>query len=177
MLKPLEKGDIILAFGDSLTNGYGAADGQNYPDVLEEISGHKVINAGVNGEVSSEGLKRLPVIFEKYQPELVIICHGGNDFLRKMDTSKTKENIDEMVDYVLKNNAQCLLLGVPEMGISPSVPAFYPEIAEKYGISFDKNTVFRLQIDSSKKSDRIHFNESGYRIMAEKIYKFFQRNK
>ncbi|MEJ2415039.1 MAG: GDSL-type esterase/lipase family protein, partial [Sulfurimonas sp.] len=81
--QPLSKDTTILAFGDSLTAGYGASKGQDYPAHLQRLSGIKVINAGISGEVSADGLKRLPELLQEYKPQLVILCHGGNDILRK----------------------------------------------------------------------------------------------
>jgi len=74
----------ILAFGDSLTYGTGTSRDNAYPTVLEKLLKRRVINAGIPGEISSKGLNRLPALIEKYRPDLIIICHGGNDILRKL---------------------------------------------------------------------------------------------
>ena len=72
----------ILAFGDSLTYGTGAQKGEDYPSVLASLTGLEIINAGIPGEVSSDGLKRLPNLLDEHQPDLLILVHGGNDILK-----------------------------------------------------------------------------------------------
>ncbi|HNQ15689.1 MAG TPA: GDSL-type esterase/lipase family protein, partial [Pyrinomonadaceae bacterium] len=64
----------IVAFGDSLTAGYGAEMGQDYPSVLAKLSGWQVVNAGVSGELSAAGLARLPGVLEDHRPALVLLC-------------------------------------------------------------------------------------------------------
>jgi len=72
----------ILAFGDSLTYGSGADRGESYPAVLSRLSGLEVINAGVPGEVTSQGVMRLPDLLDEHLPQLLFLCHGGNDLIQ-----------------------------------------------------------------------------------------------
>ena len=74
---------VILTFGDSLTRGKGAKEDESYPVILEKLTGRKVINSGISGELSEEGLKRFPGVIEKHSPDIIILCHGGNDILQK----------------------------------------------------------------------------------------------
>nr|WP_305909554.1 GDSL-type esterase/lipase family protein [Methylomarinum sp. Ch1-1]MDP4522473.1 GDSL-type esterase/lipase family protein [Methylomarinum sp. Ch1-1] len=82
---------VILAFGDSLTYGTGASPQRNYPSVLSQLTGLQVINAGIPGEISRNGRKRLPDILDKQQPDLLILIHGGNDILRKIPLNKPRK--------------------------------------------------------------------------------------
>lgn len=79
----LPPGTKVLAFGDSITHGYGVGKNDNYPSQLSKLLNASVINSGVSGEISKEGLRRLPGVLEKYKPNILILCHGGNDILRK----------------------------------------------------------------------------------------------
>jgi len=104
-LQALGADATILAFGDSLTYGTGTSRDKSYPAVLEKLINHKIINAGIPGETSEKGLARLPGLINKHHPQLIIICHGGNDILRKLDLNKTSSNIQKMIDLAHINNS------------------------------------------------------------------------
>ena len=174
-IKPFNQESVVLAFGDSLTHGTGASAGQSYPDVLSELLGRKVINGGIPGEVSAAGLKRLPAVLEEYNPTLVILCHGGNDFLRKLNLATTSSNIDAMITLIRSRGADVVLVGVPKIGFGLQVPELYSQIADQYTIPLQKEILVDLLSDNSMKSDVIHPNATGYRLMAEAIYDLINR--
>ena len=169
-LRSLPAHAVILAFGDSLTHGNGAPPGQAYPDVLADLLGRSVINAGVPGEISAEGLQRLPLLLSRLQPDLVILCHGGNDFLRRLDRRQTAANLEAMVAQIRAAGADVVLVGVPEPGLFLEPPEFYREVAERAGIPYEGEIVSTLLDDRALKSDTIHPNAVGYRRMAEALY-------
>lgn len=169
-IKQFSHESVVLAFGDSLTHGTGAQPGQSYPDVLSELLGRPVINLGIPGEVSAAGLKRLPAVLDKHNPTLVILCHGGNDFLRRLDKSMTIGNLKAMIGLIRSRGADVVLVGVPKLGFGLQVPEFYPEIANEYTIPLQKDILLDLLGDNSMKSDSIHPNATGYRLMAKAIY-------
>ena len=165
----------ILAFGDSLTYGTGTSKNNAYPAVLERLIDRRVINAGIPGEISSEGLVRLPGLIEKHRPDLIIICHGGNDILRKLDLSKTRNNIQQMIDLAKKNNSLIVLLGVPQFGLFLNTAPLYRELAEKNNIPISNDILGDIIGNNSLKSDHIHPNNKGYQILAEDITLLLQR--
>jgi acyl-CoA thioesterase-1 len=169
-IKPLSQESVVLAFGDSLTHGTGAQKGQAYPDVLSELLDRPVINVGIPGEVSAAGLKRLPAVLDQYNPTLVILCHGGNDFLRRLDKATTIGNLKAMINLMRLRGTDVVLIGVPKLGFGLQVPEFYPEIANEYTIPLQGDILRELLGDNAMKSDSIHPNATGYRLMAEAIY-------
>jgi lysophospholipase L1-like esterase len=174
-IAPLGHDAVVLAFGDSLTRGTGAAAGQSYPDVLANLLGKPVINAGIPGEVSSVGLKRLPGMLDKHNPTLVILCHGGNDFLRRLDREGTISNLKQMVGLIQSHDADVILIGVPKLGFGLDIPKFYATIAEEQDIPYEGDILIDLLGDNSMKSDSIHPNATGYRLMAEAVYKVINK--
>ena len=169
-LERLPMDAVILAFGDSLTYGTGAKRHESYPAHLEKLINRKVINVGVPGEISAKGLQRLPQTLEKYQPALLILCHGGNDLLRKQDKDQLKENVSEMIKLARRRNIQVLLLGVPEPALFMMESArLYGEIAMALNVPIENDIIPAIESDRSLKSDHIHPNAAGYQKMAEAI--------
>jgi len=174
-IEPLARDAVILAFGDSLTHGTGAQKEQSYPSILSGLLERKVLNAGIPGEVSAAGRNRLSDELEKHNPDLVVLCHGGNDFLRRLDQEKTAENLRSMVELIQASGADVILLGVPKLGWGLAVPDFYSEMAKELKIPFEGEILVDLLGDNSMKSDTIHPNATGYRLMAEAIHEVINK--
>jgi acyl-CoA thioesterase-1 len=166
---------VILAFGDSLTFGYGAPKARSYPAQLGAMTGLEVVNAGVPGELSAEGLKRLPSLLETYRPDLVILCHGGNDILRKKPKQQLRSNLVRMIALMRQNGAEVLFVGVPGFGLlGLDTLELYDEIAEESGVIYEGEVLSDVLSDPSLKSDQIHPNGQGYGVMSRA---FFERLK
>lgn len=168
-LQALDANSTILAFGDSLTYGTGTSRNKAYPAVLERLINRKVINAGVPGETSKNGLSRLPGLLEKHHPRLIIICHGGNDILRKLDLSKTRNNIQQMINLARQNNSEVMLIGVPEFGLFLNTVPIYQALADENHVPIANNILGDIIGNNSLKSDHIHPNTQGYQLLAENI--------
>jgi lysophospholipase L1-like esterase len=176
-LQPITADATILAFGDSLTYGTGTSRDKAYPAVLETLINRKVINAGVPGEVTREGLVRLPQLLSRHQPDLLILCHGGNDILRKLDMVKAKNNIQQMIDLAREQQIQVMLIGVPEFGLFLDPAPIYQEIAEENNLPILSDALSDILSSSQLKSDHIHPNSKGYQQLAEKISDMLVRSK
>lgn len=160
---------VVLAFGDSLTAGTGAEEATAYPAVLAQLIGRRVVNAGVPGEVSAEGRERLPALLEEHRPQLVILCHGGNDLLRGREPGSIDANLRDMIRAAQAQGASIVLVGVPAPNLARAVPEFYRSLARDLKLPYEGEILSTIEGDRSLKSDPIHPNAAGYRLFAERI--------
>jgi len=169
-LKPLSSNAVIVAFGDSLTFGTGTnSQTESYPAVLQQLTGRTVINSGIPGEISQQGLLRLPLILEQTKPDLVVLCHGGNDLIRRLGNDQLKNNLDKMIQLIQQSGAEVVLIAVPRLSITLAVPELYAELATAYNLPIELTVLAELEGDSAMKSDTIHPNSAGYKLLAERI--------
>jgi lysophospholipase L1-like esterase len=167
--------DSILAFGDSLTYGYGTSQTQSYPSVLSTLTQRKVINAGVNGETSDEGLKRLASHLEDGDIKLMLLCLGGNDIIQRKSMDTLKSNLKTMIRMAKEKDIDILLISVPNFTLSGLSPlALYEEVAAEENVPLASGILSQVLSNPSYKSDQIHPNALGYNMMAEKIYEKFK---
>jgi acyl-CoA thioesterase I len=174
-LPMLDASATVLAFGDSLTFGTGAASNESYPSKLQSLISRKVIAAGVPGEVSADGLARLPQALEEHQPKLLILCHGGNDFLRKLGDDNAKNSVRAMVKLAMDKGISVVLVATPKPGLVVKTPEFYKEIASEFAIPFDDEMLKKVLTDNELKSDLVHPNAKGYSHIAEELAKLLKR--
>lgn len=175
-LDKLDGSAVVLAFGDSLTFGTGASSSESYPAVLERAIGRKVVNAGVPGETSAQGLERLPSVLEEVKPRLLILCHGGNDFLRRLDDAAAASNVREMIRMAREKGIGVVLLATPKPGLPPSIPTFYGEIATELKIPFEEAVIRTVLFDNRLKSDMVHPNGQGYAQIAGAVEKVLRKS-
>ena len=167
---------VILAFGDSLTAGNGTSLENSYPSILSQISEHKVINAGVSGETTEQGAARFAQVLQETHPRLVILMEGGNDILRNISSQETKRNLESMIKQAQLQQVQILLVGIPNKSLFSSHAEFYDDLAKQYNLLLDDNSIAKLEKSPEYKSDEVHFNQQGYKILAERIYELLKKN-
>lgn len=161
---------VIVAFGDSLTYGHGVEQPYSYPSLLSRATGKRVINLGVNGETSEQGLNRIEEVLQ-YKPKLVIVEFGANDFFRHIDFERTKRNISLITDKIQSSGS---MAAIASFGGNP-LTGNYTEAFKK--IAKEKNAIFIPDIMDGifgKKellSDNFHPNQKGYKIIQEKVLK------
>jgi acyl-CoA thioesterase-1 len=176
---------VIVAFGDSLTAGFGVDPGQSYPDYLQKQLDRKglayrVVNAGLSGETTTGALARLPAILAE-KPAIVVVEFGGNDGLRGLPVKTTRANLDKIVDTIQKSGAKVLLAGMtlpPNYGPEyiGEFQNIYPELAAKHKAML---IPFLLQGVGGNpdlmQNDGIHPTAEGNRIVGDLVFQFIQK--
>ncbi|MGH8737593.1 MAG: GDSL-type esterase/lipase family protein [Burkholderiales bacterium] len=166
----------VLAFGDSLTYGSGASERESYPAQLAQLIGRQVVSAGVPGEVSAHALQRLPGVLDETSPRLLLLCIGGNDFLRRLGKQQAAANVRAMVRLARARNIDVVLIGTPEPGFTVTPPEFYAQIAKEFAIPYQGDVVGYVLRHADLKSDPIHPNAKGYRLIAERLAELLRQS-
>ena len=166
-------GTAVLALGDSITHGSGAAPEAAYPAQLAALTGWNVVNGGVPGDTSARVLERLPALLAEHKPALVIVSAGGNDFLRHVPEAETLSNLRRVVAISREAGAQVLLVAVPRPTLAAAVGAglsdhpLYDKLAAELALPLHAGGWAYVLGDEKFKSDQIHANAAGYRAFAE----------
>ena len=160
---------VIVAFGDSLTAGYGATDGASYPDVLAQKINRPVINLGLSGDTAANAPTRLPSVLER-RPYMVLIEFGANDFMRQRSRQQAIEAVSRIVDEVQAVGAIAVIVdtGAPGMG---EYTKAYKKLAKEKGALFVPGILKGIFFHKKYKSDQVHPNEQGYAKVADKVHK------
>jgi acyl-CoA thioesterase-1 len=164
------KGSSIICFGDSITFGYGANPGEDYPTILGKLVKLPVVNCGVDGDTTFAALKRLKNDVLVKNPRLVIVEFGGNDFLKKIPKESTVKNLGEIIDRIQEKGAMVALVDISAgMFFQEYRQAFQKLAAEKKAI-FIPVILNRIITNPAMKSDFFHPNARGYKVIARRIY-------
>lgn len=169
----------VLAFGDSLTAGYGLPAAEAFPARLEarledEGFGVKIVNAGVSGDTTTDGLARLDWALAD-KPDCVILALGANDALRGIDPKIVRANLDKMIDKIQAAGAKVLLLGM----LAPAnwgaeyehdFDAIYPDLAKAHGVPLYPFFLEGVAMNPAlNQPDGMHPNARGVAVMVDRI--------
>ncbi len=168
-LPPTSDGPWV-AFGDSLTEGYGAnGSGSDYPAQLGKLLGVPIQNLGVSGETSADGLKRLDDV-EALNPRVVLLCFGGNDVLQGLPRDRMFANLGAMIDRFNARGSFVVLIGIRGAGLMGDAEGF-EELAEQKEVKLVSNILDGILSQPSLMSDYVHPNDAGYAKIAERLEK------
>jgi lysophospholipase L1-like esterase len=174
-LPKLDRDAVVLAFGDSLTFGTGAKSQEAYPAVLGRLISRKVVASGVPGEISEQGLARLPAVLEEVKPQLLILCHGGNDFLRRTGEEAAARNVRQMIALAREQGIAVMLIATPKPGFGASKVKFYEELGKELAIPVEADVLADVLTSNKYKSDLVHPNAEGYAVIAEAVAKVLKK--
>lgn len=174
-LPAIPAGATILVLGDSLSYGSGASPQASYPTLLAKNTGWKVINAGVPGDTTAQGLARLPKLISDYQPQYLFIELGGNDFLKKVPLATTEQNLNAIIAIAKENNIPALMIAIPEY--QPVAAAFgglsdhgiYRKLATENDLPLVEDIFSDVLSDNALKADYVHPNTKGYAIVEAQL--------
>lgn len=172
----------IVAFGDSLTAGFGLAEKESYPYLLQEQLkadgyNYEVINAGVSGDTSLGGVERVDWVLEQENVRILILELGGNDLLRGLPAAKMKANLETIIKKAQAKNVEVLLCGMlapPTMGAQyqREFVMVFPDLASDYKVKFMPFILEGIALDPKlNQSDGIHPNAEGAKVLTANVYK------
>ncbi len=167
----------IVAFGDSLTAGLGVAADEAYPAQLQrrlDALGfrYRVVNAGVSGETTAGGVRRVPWIL-RGRPEIVILELGANDGLRGLRVDETEGNLEQIIQQLQRSGVQVILAGMklpPNYGKEylSEFERIYPELAARYRLPLIPFFLEGVAASHTlNQADGIHPTAQGYRMIVE----------
>ncbi len=165
------KGRNIVCFGDSITFGYGAEPGGDYPSALTKMTRIPVINAGIDGDTSTEAIKRIKSDVLDRDPLLVIVEFGGNDFLTKIPQEITLNNMREIIDKIQAQGAMVAVVDISTGMILKEYHSAFYNLAGEKGAIFIPPILSGIITNPRLKSDFIHPNADGYNVIAQRIYR------
>jgi acyl-CoA thioesterase-1 len=180
-LPEIQPGATVLAFGDSVTFGTGAATGEDWPTLLARQTGWRIENAGIPGDTAEAGVGRIQALLDEHRPTLVIIEIGGNDFLRRRPLKRVKDDIRRSIQLTKKSGAQVVLVAVPEFSLlgavtrKPSDAPIYRELGEEEGVPVVSGVFADILGHPDLCADQIHPNAKGYLQMASGIHAYLKK--
>lgn len=160
---------VILAFGDSLTFGSGTEGGSSYPAQLEKLIRREVVNAGVAGEDSADGVRRLSGALTEHEPDLVILGLGGNGQPQSLDRQQMQSDLRRMFEIVTQRGIPVVMIAGSQPGLGASGVDLYEELAQELKIPVVHAPLGDRMLDPQNPDEQILRNEEGYRKLAEAV--------
>jgi acyl-CoA thioesterase-1 len=164
------QGKNIICFGDSITFGYGANPGEDWPTILAKELTYPVINAGLDGDTSISALSRFEEDALRKEPLLVIIEMGGNDFIKKIPIETTMKNVAEMAQRAQERGAMVAIADISAGMFLRQYRAEFAKLAKRKNAIFIPGILSGIITNPNLKSDYIHPNAEGYKVIARRVY-------
>lgn len=160
---------VVIAFGDSLTVGYGVPPGKNFVAYLSERIKIPIINAGRSGDTTADALIRLQDDVLDKNPDIVLILLGGNDYLKGYSHEAVRENVQVMVKEIQETGAKVILVSLSRK-VAPNFDLVLEKIAwDNEVAAFVPDVLDGIISRKDLRFDDIHPNDRGHEIIAQKI--------
>lgn len=178
--KALPKGAKVSALGDSLTAGFGAPKGADFPTQLARLTEWNIDNDGISGDKTEDILARLERVFNK-QPQLILLGIGGNDFLRRVPIETTQNHLNQIITRITQNHIPLVLIAEPHLTAAALLTGqlsdhpIYAELAKQHQLPLFGEAWSNILSDKSLKSDQIHANAKGYQQFAQELFDFLKK--
>jgi acyl-CoA thioesterase-1 len=170
---PPVKGKTWVAFGDSLTSGYGASDGNDYPSLLGKRLGLPILNFGTPGATTQDALGRVDEV-RRADPKVVLLCFGGNDTLNSVPHRQTFQNLSRMIDAFHQAGAFVVLMGVHSASLRDKYRSEFKELAREKKVLLVPNILEGVLGNPGLMADYVHPNDQGYAAIAERLEKVLE---
>ena len=167
---PPVKGKTWAAFGDSLTSGYGASEGNDYPTLLGKQLGIPILNFGTAGATTQDALAKLDEVLNA-DPKVVLLCFGGNDTLTGMSHGETFRSLSRMIDEFHRAGAFVILIGIRSASVRDRYRSEFKKLAQDKRVLYVPNILDGVLGDPRLMSDYIHPNDQGYAAIAARLEK------
>jgi acyl-CoA thioesterase I len=158
----------IVAFGDSLVFGTGSSGG-GFVKLLEQKLGQPIVNLGVPGNTTADGIARLGEVTER-QPSVVLLLLGGNDFLQQQPRDQTFANLATIIERLQADGVAVLLIGVRGGLVRDDFAEHFEELAERYRLAYVHDVLDDTFGVDGYMADQVHPNDAGYRVIADRMY-------
>jgi len=161
-------GTTIVAFGDSLVAGVGATAGNDLVSQVAAAVGEPIVNLGNSGDTTRDALARIDTVLAQ-DPKVVLVLFGGNDFLQNIPETETFANLETIIKTIQGSGSAVLLLGVRGGVLRDNYKSEFADLAQTYGTAHVSDVLDGLITNPDLMSDRIHPNDTGYQLIADRI--------
>lgn len=171
----ISKDKKIVAIGDSLVEGVGSENGGGFIKMLSDDLDILITNLGKSGDTTADVLERIGEV-EKYNPDIIILLVGGNDFLRGVPETEIFGNLSEIIDELQKGGREVILLGLENNLPGKKYDEYYEELVENKDIEYVPNVLGRIFGVREYMADGLHPNDRGYRVIADYVRPYLERS-
>jgi len=168
-VREYKRDQIVVAFGDSLTRGYGTPPGKNFVTYLSEYTNIPIINSGKSGDTTADALIRLKEDVINKKPDVVLVLLGGNDFFEGNSEEVVSINLKTIIRNIRASGAKVILIGGSKQ-VLPNYELVFDRLAlEEKVEGYVPNVLLGVLFRKDLLYDSVHPNERGHEVIAKRI--------